>query len=68
MTTPTLPPPGGRGQAGEYHVKAEDLPDGRVRTGCGKVIPASDVYGPGHKPCRQCYANRLGWRGRPNPP
>ena len=39
----------------EYHLVAEDLPDGVVKTRCGKLMDKTVVHGPGHLPCSQCY-------------
>ena len=39
----------------EYHLVAEYLPNGMVRTGCGAIMPAETVYGPEHRPCGLCY-------------
>ena len=39
----------------EYHRVAEDLPEGMVKTRCGKVVHKSRVYGPGRSPCRMCW-------------
>ncbi len=39
----------------EYHLVAEHLPNGLVRTRCGKSMDKALVHGPGHLPCSQCY-------------
>ena len=39
----------------EYHLVAEHLANGLVRTRCGKSMGKELVHGPGHLPCAQCY-------------
>ena len=39
----------------EYHLIAEHLSNGMVKTRCGKSMDEAIVHGPGHLPCSQCY-------------
>ena len=43
----------------EYHLVAEYLPNGMVRTRCGVIMPAETGYGPGRRPCGLCHQPTL---------